>query len=234
MGLAMEAAADAKIRFIVLDRVNPIGGDVVEGPVLEGATNFVGWHPLPIRHGMTVGELAKMFRDERKIDVDLTVIPLQRWKREMWQDDAGLPWVNPSPNMRSLNAAALYPGIGLLESAISVGRGTAMPFEVIGAPYIDGSVLARSIHVPGVTFTPVRFTPAASVHKGEACGGVRITIADRSFRAVDLGVAIAKALVRLYPNQFAAEKMQPLLRHPLDEGWSNEEFLRRRAKYLLY
>ncbi|MDQ3280307.1 MAG: DUF1343 domain-containing protein, partial [Acidobacteriota bacterium] len=214
MGLAMEAAAEAKIRFIVLDRVNPIGGDVVEGPMLEGKTDFVAWHPLPIRHGKTVGELAQQFRDERPIDVNLTVIPVQGWKREQWQDEAGLPWVNTSPNMRSLNAAALYPGIGLLERALSVGRGTATPFEILGAPYIDGERLAAAVHVPGVQLTPVRFTPTASTHKNEACGGVTIRITDRrALRSVTLGLEIAKALMRLYPEKFPVEDMQPLLRN---------------------
>lgn len=215
MGLAMEAAAEAKKKFIVLDRVNPIGGTVVEGPLLEGKTDFVGWHPLPIRHGKTVGELAQLFRDERPIDVDLTVIPVKGWSREQWQDEAGLPWINTSPNMRSLNAAALYPGIGLMESAISVGRGTPTPFEILGAPYIDGEALIREVgRLPGVSLTPVRFTPTASTHHGVACGGVRIAITDRrALRSVDVGLAIALALARLYPTQFPVDEMQPLLRH---------------------
>jgi uncharacterized protein YbbC (DUF1343 family) len=215
MGLAMEAAAEAKKKFIVLDRVNPIGGVVVEGPVLEGKTDFVGWHPLPIRHGKTVGELAQLFRSERPIDVDLTVVPVKGWSREQWQDEAGLPWVNTSPNMRSLNAAALYPGIGLMERAISVGRGTATPFEILGAPYIDGAALIREVgKLPGVSLTPVRFTPTASVHKGEECGGVRIAITDRrALRSVDVGLAIAAALVRLYGERFPVDEMQFLLRN---------------------
>lgn len=215
MGLSMEAAAESKKKFVVLDRVNPIGGDVVEGPVLEGKTDFVGWHPLPVRHGKTVGELAQIFRDERRIDVDLTVIPVQGWKREQWQDEAGLPWVNTSPNIRSLRAAALYPGIGLMERAISVGRGTDTPFEILGAPYIDGAALIRATgKLPGVSLTPVRFTPSASTHKGEECGGVRITITDRrALRSVGVGLAIASALARLYPDRFPVDEMQPLLRH---------------------
>jgi len=214
MGLAMEAAAETKKKFIVLDRVNPIGGAVVEGPLLEGRTDFVGWHPLPIRHGKTVGELAQLFRDERPIDVDLTVIPVKGWNREHWQDEAGLPWVNTSPNMRSLRAAALYPGIGLLERAISVGRGTATPFEILGAPYIDGAALIREVgRLPGVSLTPVRFTPTASTHKGEECGGVRIAITDRrALRSVTVGLKIAAALVKLYGEKFPVEEMQPLLR----------------------
>jgi uncharacterized protein YbbC (DUF1343 family) len=219
MGLAMEAAAESKKKFVVLDRVNPIGGDVVEGPVLEGKTDFVGWHPLPVRHGKTVGELAQLFRHGaigiRHIDVDLTVIPVQGWKREQWQDEAGLPWVNTSPNIRSLRAAALYPGIGLMERAISVGRGTDTPFEILGAPYIDGAALIRAVGpLPGVSLTPVRFTPNASTHKGEECGGVRITITDRrALRSVAVGLGIASALARLYPNRFPVDEMQPLLRH---------------------
>ena len=245
MGMAMEAAADAKIKFIVLDRVNPIGGEVVEGPLLEGETNFIGWHLLPVRHGMTVGELARMFREERAIDVDLVVVPVRGWKRDQWQDEAGLPWVNTSPNIRSLDAAALYPGLGLLERAISVGRGTDTPFEIIGAPYIDGEQLANQLRaVRGVTFTPTRFTPTASVHAGKECGGVRIAITDRkALRSVDMGIAIATALARLYPTEFPVDEMQPLLRHrpTLDAiragerpVWDLEEFMKRRAKYLLY
>jgi uncharacterized protein YbbC (DUF1343 family)/CubicO group peptidase (beta-lactamase class C family) len=215
MGLAMQAAAESKKKFIVLDRVNPIGGEVVEGPVLEGTTDFVGWHPLPIRHGKTVGELAQLFREERAIDVDLTVIPVKHWNRAQWQDEAGLPWVNTSPNMRSLQAAALYPGIGLMERALSVGRGTPTPFEILGAPYIDGPALIRAVgRMPGVSLTPVRFTPDASTHKGEECGGVRIRIMDRrALRSVDVGIALATALAKLYPDQFPVDEMQPLLRH---------------------
>jgi uncharacterized protein YbbC (DUF1343 family)/CubicO group peptidase (beta-lactamase class C family) len=215
MGLAMEAAAESKKKFIVLDRVNPIGGEVVEGPLLEGKTNFVAWHPLPIRHGKTVGELAQQFRDERPIDVDLTVIPVKGWNRAHWQDEAGLPWVNTSPNMRSLNAAGLYPGIGLLERAISVGRGTETPFEILGAPYVDGEALVREVgRLPGVSLMPVRFTPTASTHAGQECGGVRLRITDRrALRSVSVGLAIASALARLYPEQFPVDEMQPLLRH---------------------
>jgi len=162
-----------------------------------------------------VGELAELFRTERHIDVDLLVIPVKGWKREQWQDEAGLPWVNTSPNMRSLNAAALYPGIGLMERAISVGRGTDTPFEILGAPYIDGAALIREVGaLPGLSLTPVRFTPSASVFKGEECGGVRLTITDRrALRSVHAGLAIAAALVRLYGEKFPVEEMQPLLRH---------------------
>ncbi|HET7437638.1 MAG TPA: exo-beta-N-acetylmuramidase NamZ domain-containing protein [Thermoanaerobaculia bacterium] len=245
MGLAMEAAAAAHVKFIVLDRVNPIGGDVVEGPLLEGAPDFTAFHSLPIRHGMTVGELAQMFKDERHIDVDLTVIKLHNWHREMWQDAAGLGWTDTSPNMRSLAAAGLYPGIGLLERAISVGRGTATPFEILGAPYIDGDALARALPaLPGVSVTPARFTPEASVFANQECGGIRLAITDRrAFRAVDTGVAIAATLARLYPHDFKVDELAPLLRDRITleairagktTTWDLAPFLARRAKYLLY
>ena len=215
MGMAMEAAGEAHVAFVVLDRVNPIGGDVVEGPVLEGPTDFVGWHPLPVRHGKTVGELAELFRRQRKIDVDLTVVPVKGWNREQWQDEAGLPWVNTSPNIRSLAAAALYPGLGLLERAVSVGRGTETPFEIVGAPYVDGARLVREVGaLPGVAVEPLRFTPTASTHAGKECGGLRFTITDRrALRSVEVGLRVAAALARLYPRDFPVDEMQPLLRH---------------------
>ncbi|HSP15046.1 MAG TPA: exo-beta-N-acetylmuramidase NamZ domain-containing protein [Thermoanaerobaculia bacterium] len=251
LGLAMESVAGTKVKFFVLDRVNPIGGAIIEGPVFEGPTDFVAYHSVPIRHGMTVGELARMYRDEKHLDTDLTVIQIKGWKREWWQDEAGLPWINTSPNMRSLTEAALYPGIGLLESAVAVGRGTPTPFEVVGAPYIDGQRLARemtALALPGIAFTPIRFTPEASVHKGESCGGVRLTITDRgAMRPVDVGISLATILVHDYGPQFPLDKMQRLLRHPatldaIRAGKSLEEiralwasdFPARRARYLLY
>jgi uncharacterized protein YbbC (DUF1343 family)/CubicO group peptidase (beta-lactamase class C family) len=254
MGLAMEAAAAAHVKFVVLDRVNPIGGADVEGPLLHGAENFTGWHSLPIRHGMTVGELARMFNDERHIGADLTVIPLQRWRRELWLDEAGLPWINTSPNMRSVSEAGLYPGIGILESAVSVGRGTETPFEVAGAPYIDGAILARELtamSLPGIHFEATSFTPSSSVFANQRCGGVRMTINDRrTLRPVATGIAVALLLHRLYPNDFALDKIAPLLRDPatleairadkplaeIVSMWREDEaaFAARRAKYLLY
>jgi uncharacterized protein YbbC (DUF1343 family)/CubicO group peptidase (beta-lactamase class C family) len=254
MGLAMEAAATAHVTFIVLDRVNPIGGAEVAGPLLQGAENFIGWHSLPIRHGLTVGELARMFNDERHIGAELAVIPLQHWRRELWMDDAGLPWINTSPNMRSVTEAGLYPGIGILESAVSVGRGTESPFEVVGAPYIDGASLARELtamSLPGIRFETTSFTPSSSVFAKERCGGVRITITDRrTLRPVATGIAIALVLHRLYPNDFALDKIAPLLRDPatleairadkplaeIVSMWREDEtsFALRRARYFLY
>ena len=245
---AMQAAADAKKKFIVLDRIDPIGGDGVEGPLLKGDVDFVGWHPVVVRYGMTIGELARMFRDELHIDVDLDVVQVRGWTpRALWQDEAGQPWINTSPNMRSLTGAGLYPGIGLMESAISVGRGTATPFEVLGAPYIDGNALIAALPpMPGVTLTPIHFTPDASVFAGKECGGVRVAITDRkALRPVALGVAIATTLHRLYPNEFSVDKMQRLVRDPatmdaIRNGtpidWSPDEaaFKARREKYLLY
>ena len=247
LGLAMQAAAEAHKKFIVLDRVNPIGGEAFEGPLLKGEEDFVAWHPIVVRHGMTVGEIAQMFRDERKIGVDLTVIPIRGWSRSMYQDDAGLPWINTSPNMRSLKAATLYPGIGLMEFAISVGRGTATPFEVLGAPYIDGDVLARELPpIPGLAVAPTRFTPGASVFAGKECGGLKLTITDRkALRPVAAGVTIATVIHRLYPNDFAVDKMQRLVRDartidairsgtPIEWREDETEFAARRRKYVLY
>jgi uncharacterized protein YbbC (DUF1343 family) len=240
LGLAMEAAAKAHKKFIVLDRVNPIGGAAVEGPIVEGESTFTAFHPIPVRHGMTVGELARMFREERKIDVQLEVVPLRGWKREMYQDEAGLPWIDTSPNMRSLNAATLYPGIGLLESAVSVGRGTPTPFEILGAPYIDGGRLAAEVRIPGLRLEPVTFTPLASIHAMEDCRGVRLIITDRrALQPVRAGLAIAAALRRLYPERFKTEKIAPLLRNEAalkggDFSKDEQAFLQRRAKFLLY
>ncbi len=218
MQLAMKAAAESGKKFIVLDRVNPIGGEKVEGTALPTKESFVACHPIPLRHGMTVGELARMMNSERGFKADLIVIECIGWQRAMWFDETGLPWTNPSPNMRSLNAAALYPGIGLLESAVSVGRGTDRPFEIIGAPYVDDVRFASAMNrqgLAGVRFSPVRFTPTASTFKDKPCGGVEIIITDRdALNAVDAGIALACVLQQLYGNQFAAKDMARLL---LDE-----------------
>jgi uncharacterized protein YbbC (DUF1343 family) len=252
MGMAMEAAAEAKKKFIVLDRVNAIGGEIVAGPMREGESSMVAWHTTVVQHGMTVGELARMFNEERGIHCDLTVVPIKGWKREQWQDEAGLPWINTSPNMRSQEAAALYPGIGLMESALSVGRGTPSSFEIFGAPYIDSAQLLRELEalkLPGLAFTPVSFTPTTSIFKDELCHGLRVTITDRrALRVVEAGVAIASTLSRLYGEKYAVDKMDRLLRHKptleaLRRGaalseiralWDTDAFVARRAKYLLY
>jgi uncharacterized protein YbbC (DUF1343 family)/CubicO group peptidase (beta-lactamase class C family) len=255
LGLAMEAAAVANLKFFVLDRVDPVGGAAVEGPLLEGKTGFVGYHPVVVRPGMTVGELALMYKDEKHLPVDLHIVKVRDWLRSEWQDEAGLPWINTSPNIRSLTEAGLYSGVALLERTnVSVGRGTTTPFEVFGAPYIDEGMLIetlRSLHLEGVAFAPVAFTPDASVNKGQLCHGARISLTDRTaFSAVRTGVAIVKTLHDLYPSAFDVEKVDDLLRHPptidairtaktLDEIVSlwqpgREAFEARRAKYLLY
>jgi uncharacterized protein YbbC (DUF1343 family) len=254
MGLAMEAAAKAGKKFFVLDRVNPINGAAIEGPIHTGASAFVAFHSMPLRHGMTLGEIAGMLNIERAWNCDLTVIRCDGWRRGAWFDQCSLPWTNPSPNMRSVNAATLYPGVGLLESAISVGRGTDTPFEIVGAPYIEDANLAaelNGVQLAGIRFVPVRFTPKASTFAGKECGGVQMIITDRDRLApVDVGLTIALTLHRLYGEKFALEKMRPLLTDtatmdairdgkPLAQiksAWTAglEDFKQRRAKYLLY
>jgi uncharacterized protein YbbC (DUF1343 family)/CubicO group peptidase (beta-lactamase class C family) len=250
----MEAAAKAGKRVMVLDRINPIGGVVVEGPAMLEKETFVGCHPLPLRHGMTVGELAMMMNAERGLGCDLEVIKLEGWRRTIEFDRSGLPWINPSPNMRNLNEALLYPGVGLLEMSVSVGRGTDTPFEIVGAPYVDDRRLAFEMNqagLKGVRFVPERFTPKASVFKDKACGGVRMIITSRQdFRAVDVGIALACVLQKLYPKDFKLQAMDTLLLRPvvlkkikdgenwkaIRHGWADElaDFHQRREAFLLY
>ena len=254
MGNCLEAAGKAGLKFFVLDRVNPVNGVAVEGPVYRGESGFTAFHSIPLRTGMTVGELAKMFNVERGFNANLTVIPVEGWTRGLWFDQTGLPWTNPSPNMRNLSAAMLYPGVGLLESAVSVGRGTDTPFEVIGAPYMDDVKMAAELNragLSGVRFVPIRFTPTASVFKDKPCGGVNMVVTDRDvLNAVDVGLALALTLQRLYPNDFALEKVEHLLQHPptmeaiksgkslaeIKQLWATdlEEFKKRREKFLIY
>jgi uncharacterized protein YbbC (DUF1343 family) len=219
MGLAMEAAAQAGLKFYVLDRINPIGGQVVDGPMLLGQTNFTAFHPIPVRHGMTVGELARLYAHEQNLKLDLTVVPLHGWRRSFWQDQTGLPWINPSPNMRNLTAAALYPGIGLLETTeLSVGRGTDRPFETVGAPFIEEhrwSQELNSAKLAGIRFEPIRFTPTASVSRGQSCGGVRLIITDRArCNPFEVALTMARSLHEKYPDRFTLAKMNTLLVHP--------------------
>jgi uncharacterized protein YbbC (DUF1343 family) len=256
LGGVMEAAAENKIPVMVLDRPNPLGGVEVEGPVLDGGReSFVGYHTLPVRHGLTMGELARLFNAERKIGCDLEVIPLENWRRGDFYDHTGLRWVNPSPNLRSLTETLLYPGVGLLETTnVSVGRGTDRPFEWVGAPWIDGTKLATALtkeDLPGVRFVPCRQTPASSTFKGRECDGVQILVDDWSrFRPVRTGVALACALHRLYPNEWQADRYDRLLGNAatleglkkgaswqkLEKGWQTEltRFRERRRPYLLY
>src|SRR5262245_21992435 len=218
-GYAMDEAAKNKIKFIVLDRPNPINGYDFEGPIAdqELAGSFTSFPWIPVRYGMTIGELALLFNAERKLGADLTVIKMEGWRRADYYDGTALTWVNPSPNMRSLTEAILYPGIGLLETTnISVGRGTDTPFEVVAAPYIDDRQLARELNaanLPGVRFVPVQFTPNASVFKGLKCKGVNIILIDRTAPVIDIGITIALTLQRLYPNDWNLPKFITLLAH---------------------
>ena len=213
----MEAAGEAGVKFIVLDRVNPIGGVTVAGPVRLGPSQFIAYHNIPVQHGMTAGELARMINAERGLGVELQIVKIEGWKRGLFFDSTGQPWTNPSPNMRSLTQALLYPGIGLLETAMSVGRGTDTPFEVIGAPYIAGVRLARRLNglgQAGVMFVPILFTQSASVHKDEPCDGVNIIITNRrKLNAVSLGIDIARVLHKMYPKNFPLAKIGRLLCH---------------------
>jgi uncharacterized protein YbbC (DUF1343 family)/CubicO group peptidase (beta-lactamase class C family) len=257
MAYVMEEAAKRKIKVFVLDRPNPIGGVQIEGPVLDGSeVGFAGYLPtMPIRHGMTIGELARLFNGEKKIGADLTVIAMKNWRRDQWFDETGLAWINPSPNMRTLYAATMYPGLGAFEQTnISVGRGTDTPFEQIGAPWIDGSRLANALnerHLAGVRFYPVRFTPMAATFSGEECGGVFIVVTDRTaVRPVRVGVEIASALVKLFPGRLHVDMAHKLFGSAdglariaagedpatIAASWAAAEARWRqlRAKYLLY
>lgn len=217
VGYVMEEAARRKIAVMVLDRPNPVGGWIIEGPVNDKAlTAYVAYLPMPIRHGLTLGELARFFNAENRIGADLTVVEMKGWSRSMWFDETGLMWVNPSPNMRNQVQAMLYPGIGAIEgSNISVGRGTDTPFEQIGAPWIDGEQLAETLNarrIPGVSFYPLTFTPTASKYAKEVCQGVFMVVTDRaSLKPVRVGFEIASALCRLYPSQYKLESSEILI-----------------------
>jgi uncharacterized protein YbbC (DUF1343 family)/CubicO group peptidase (beta-lactamase class C family) len=256
LGYAMEAAAKKGIAVYVLDRPNPINGFSVEGPVLdENLTSFVGYFPMPVRHGMTVGELAEMFNREKNIGAKLHVIKMQDWIRTDWFDETGLPWVGPSPNLRTLNEVTLYPGVAMVEGAnVSVGRGTEIPFELLGAPWIDARKLAAHLNerkIQGVRFLPVDFTPRRGPFRGLVCHGVNIVLLDR--QALDspaLGVELVAALYQLFPQHFQLDKTLALvgarwvldaIKQGADARWivlrsyeTLEQFRRVRAKYLLY
>ncbi|MFW5427713.1 exo-beta-N-acetylmuramidase NamZ family protein [Bacillus pumilus] len=259
MAYAMEAAKENNIPFVVLDRPNPIGGLKVEGPVLEPEhASFVGLYPIPLRHGMTTGELAKFFNKEFHINADVTVIKMKNWKRSMTFDDTKLPFVLPSPNMPTVDSTFVYPATGLIEGTnVSEGRGTTKPFELIGAPYINSSELAdhlNQLKLKGVQFRPVSFTPTFSKHAGKLSHGVQLYVTDRSsFEAVKTGLSIIKAIHDLYPKDF-----QFLQTGSFDKlignGWIKEEinqgtsvkhimkryhhdlksFEKKRKKYLIY
>ena len=256
MAYAMEAAAGAGLDFYVLDRPDPITASMVQGPVLDpDLKSYIGYFPLPVRYGMTAGELAQLFNKEKAIGAKLHVVPMQGYRREAWFDQTGLRWVNPSPNLRSLTQAILYPGVGMIESAnVSVGRGTATPFEIIGAPWISGDRLARYLsgrRLPGVVFEPVTFTPAASPYAHHRCEGVRLKVVDRdALDVAALGVELAAALYRLYPGKFLIDKTVGMIGsrqvlqaikngddpRVIQRRWQPglDAFGRLRARYLLY
>jgi uncharacterized protein YbbC (DUF1343 family)/CubicO group peptidase (beta-lactamase class C family) len=256
MGYAMEACAKRGIPFYVLDRPNPINASLVQGPVLDSnLKSFTGYYPLPVRHGMTVGELAKMFNVEKKMGVKLHVIKMRGYERSHWYDETGLLWLSPSPNLQTLTEAILYPGVAVVEGAnVSVGRGTMTPFELFGAPWVNGEELASYLsnrNIQGVRFMPVDFRPNSSLFKNQLCHGVQIVLLDR--QALDspaLGIEITSALYRLYPKDFQLDKTLGLIgsRKVLQaikdgqdpativQDWQGplEQFCNLRSKYLLY
>ena len=257
VGYVLEEAARRRLAVVVLDRPNPVNGFDIEGPIQDAsAVGFTGYLPMPIRHGLTLGELARLFNAERGIGADLTVVAMKNWRRDDWFDDTGLVWTNPSPNMRNMVAAAVYPGVGAIEGTnISVGRGTDTPFEQFGAPWIDARQLAAALNaraIAGVRFYPVSFTPAAGAKLGgQPCHGVFLIVTDRErLRPVRLGLEIASALSRLYGEQFRLEDAAALFGSKamlakaragddpaaIAAAWAQDEAKWRltRAKYLLY
>ena len=256
LGYLLEAAAEANTEVIVLDRPNPITGSLVQGPISQpDLKNFTDYHPIPTRPGMTLGELGQLFNTERKIGARLRVIPMEGWLRGDWFDSTGIVWVNPSPNLRSVYEASLYPGVGLIEGTnVSVGRGTDSPFELVGAPYIDSRAFAEYLNarlIPGVRFVPVTFTPSSGTFSGKACGGVNIIVTERNaLDAPEMGIELAVALRKLYPDNWKIDRLIELLGNretfnAVDQGmdprtiaqmWQAdiEAFRTLRAKYLLY
>ncbi len=256
MAYAMEQAAKRGIPFYVLDRPNPLGGERIEGPMLDrDRLSFVGYFPLPVVHGMTVGELAQLFNAENKIGAELRVIKMEDWRRGDTFESTGLSWIAPSPNLRSLDAALLYPGVEILQAAgVSVGRGTDTPFELLGAPWMNSMQLAEDLNgraVPGVRFVPLNFTPRSGLHQGRECHGVSLVITDRAvLHPMRLGMELAAALWKLYPQHFDVDKTITLLGNvatiarlkrgddpvAIVAGWEDDiaSFRALRAKYLLY
>ncbi len=262
MSLAMEAAAENGKTFVVLDRPNPINGISVQGNILEPAqASFVGLYPVPVRHGMTAGELAKMFNGQGwlagRVKAELVVIPMEGWRRRMWYDRTGLRFINPSPNMPDLETAAVYPGLCLLEGTnISEARGTTMPFRQFGAPWIDSKLLAErlnALNLPAMRFEPVSFTPTSSKYKDRECHGVRILVSDRDrLEPYSSGVRIVNEICRMYPDQLkwrashfdrlcGTSKIRSAITNQssldvLQSRWQKElkSFMKIRAGYLIY
>ncbi|MEA3431517.1 MAG: DUF1343 domain-containing protein [candidate division WOR-3 bacterium] len=259
----LEEAAECGVKVLILDRPNPITGNTIEGPVLDTAfSSFVGIAPIPIRHGMTVGELALMFNDIFSFNAEIEVLKMEAWQRNMWFDETGLPWVAPSPNIPNLETAIVYPGICLLESTnISCGRGTTRPFLLLGAPWINANILTRALNqkgLPGVKFRSTAFIPYSSKYQGERCEGVEIYVLNRDeFQPVRIGLEIIAGVKKLYPKEFMWQPPQngsygfdrlmgtDKVRKDLDSGvavykivqeWqeSLNSFKKNREKYLLY
>jgi len=253
MAYMLEAAAAQKLPVIVLDRINPIDGVSVEGPTLDSSElSFTAYQPMPIRHGLTIGELARFFN--KKIAAALTVVPVQGWDRRSSFDESGLSWVNPSPSLRNLVSTSLYPGVATIEGAnVSVGRGTDTPFQLIGAPWIDATALARELNsrnIAGLRVYPISFTPASSKFAGELCHGVFFVVTERAaFKPVRLGAELAHALHRLYPRDFELDRIAKLFGRQIVEQlrsglsvdaivdtWraSENEWRRSRREWLIY
>jgi uncharacterized protein YbbC (DUF1343 family)/CubicO group peptidase (beta-lactamase class C family) len=256
LGYFLEAAAKAGIEILVLDRPNPLTGSLIQGPISDsGHESFVNYYPLPVRHGMTMGELAKFLNTERGINARLQIVPMDGWLRGDWLDSTGMAWINPSPNLRNLTQAILYPGVALVEGTnVSVGRGTDTPFELLGAPWIKSRELAQYLNtreISGVRFVPTTFTPNASTYSGQRCEGVNFILIDRNaFDAPELGIELASALHKLYPDQFQLQKMNDILvnqsaydaivrgedprRIAADWQPSLDKFQQTRQKYIVY
>jgi uncharacterized protein YbbC (DUF1343 family) len=256
LGLCLEAAAEHKIQLIVLDRPCPITGNIVDGPIADkDKLGFTAYGPIPVAHGMTMGELARYFNSEYKIGADLIVIPCEGWTRDEWWDGTGLVWGNSSPNMRNTTAALLYTGICLLEASnVSVGRGTNQPFEFFGAPWINARQLAPALNalkLPGVRFVPIEFTPNASKFKDQACQGCYVIVTDREkIEPVKMGVAIVWMLDKVYGEKFEFDKVNRLLKNDealaaiksasdpkaIAKVWQKDlvAFKTKRSRYLLY
>jgi uncharacterized protein YbbC (DUF1343 family) len=217
MAYCMEEAAKRNIAFFVLDRPNPLGGEIIEGPMLDAdKTSFVGYFPLPVRYGLTIGELAQLFNTENHIGADLHVIAMKNWHRNYFFESTGIKWIPPSPNLRTTKGSILYPGIEILQNAgVSVGRGTQTPFEEFGAPWLNGDDVATALnerHLPGVHFVAQPFIPIVGLYSGERCGGVAIRVTDRfTTRSMRMGLEIAAILRKLYPKEFDPEKLLLLI-----------------------
>jgi uncharacterized protein YbbC (DUF1343 family) len=256
LGYLLEAAAQTNTEVIVLDRPDPVNGSYVQGPMSQAElTNFNNYHPVPLRYGMTLGELAQLYNTERKIGARLRVIPMQGWLRGDWFDSTGIVWINTSPNLRSVNEAELYPGVAIIEGTnVSVGRGTDTPFEVMGAPWIDARVLSDYLNarlIPGVRFVPITFTPVSGPYANQLCKGVNIIVTDRTvLDAPEMGIELAAALKKLYSDNWKIERMLALLANrqvfdavvngedprSIAQGWQDdlEKFKELRQKYLIY